>query len=142
MQKFRVYIRKSSLYYLVQIWDTKDKFLKYRKEQLKLFRNPEEELDCEAYVDPYDVYRVGIKGRAERKLPILGEINFHKGRIGTEIITHETVHAITNYMRRRNKKFASLDKDDHMAFEEEFAYAVGRFNSDLVSILYDKGYYE
>jgi hypothetical protein len=137
MKKFRVYVRYTSLYFLVQVWDTKKAL-----EEYKLLQNMDDHEDCAAYVDSYDIYVVSRKKRGKpqttRKMPQLGEINFYKGRLGTEVITHETIHAVSTYMRRRCKRFSEMDKenDNYMKFEEEFAYIVGRFNSDLVSKLY------
>lgn len=145
MKKFRVHVRYTTLYYLVRVWDNKKDFIDYRCEQ----DDKESDKDCEAYVDPYDVYKVGKKkkgkSQAVRKLPILGEINFHKDRLGSEVISHESVHAIIHYMRRRNKSFSALDENKsgkYMEFEEDFAYTVGRFNRDLVSKLYKYKLYD
>jgi hypothetical protein len=103
--RFRVYAWKSVLYFLVIVWQHKKDMLDYRVSMgLPRLR------DCEAHTISYGVTRISPDGR-RRKRPIVGEIHFHKARLGTEAITHEALHATASLLRRLNFDFADLNKE-------------------------------
>lgn len=132
--RFRVYPWKCSLYYLVMVWRTQKEMLDYRVSMsLPRLR------DCQAHVLSYDLLRNG------KKMPILGEIHFHRRRLGTEVITHETFHATAALMRRLKFDFASLSENtfnsktmrDEGDREELVALVQGKLARTIVNRLYD-----
>lgn len=131
LKKFRVYLDNSSLYFLVHIWRTKKELVGYRKQQ-KLKRN----YDVTAFTYSYDLLKINRKTKQARKLPIVGELHFHKSRLGTEVIIHETSHAINSTLRRLKFNFEKLNKEPDNDSEELMAYLLGKFSSNLVYKLY------
>lgn len=67
---------------------------------------------CDAHTFSYDQFTDKSK---KRKLPILGEIHFHKrkllGDAGVEAITHETFHATAGLLRRLGADFAGINEE-------------------------------
>lgn len=132
LAKFRVYGWKSSLYFLVHVWPTKKAMLANRKKEG--LRG-----SCDAHVMVLDHIRY-IPGRPRRLRPIVGEMHFFKGKLGTEVITHESFHATVGLLRRLRFQFSTLDQDSDgkMLGEEELAaYTIGHLARSIVTRLYD-----
>lgn len=106
--RFRVYAAygnkgRSSLYFMVYVWATKKDMLDNRP-VLGLVRG-----SCDAHTFSYDQYADKTR---KRKLPIVGEIHFHKRKVcadaGIEVVTHETFHAVASLFRRLRMDFEKL----------------------------------
>ena len=61
-------------------------------------------------------------------------------KIGMEIITHESVHAGINYVKR--VKHRNLWKEVGQLDEEELCYPIGRIASHVNELLYESGMYD
>ena len=65
-------------------------------------------------------------GKPTRTKPIFAEVNFHRGRLGMEVVTHELFHATIQWGRRIGFHFGRLDADDSINDDEErLTYAHG-----------------
>jgi hypothetical protein len=134
LRKFRVYVGSYSLYYLINIWNSKEDMFANRKANHLPFS------DCNAHCFSFDVF--SISGDKRIKQPICGEINFYKDCLGMEAITHETCHAIFAFCRRVKWNLTPLNYDDMEAndgevtdTEEDIALITGKFNREIVEKL-------
>jgi hypothetical protein len=91
---------------MVYVWATKKDMLDNRP-RLGLARG-----SCDAHTFSYDQY--ADKAR-KRKLPIVGEIHFHRRKVsadvGIEAVTHETFHAVASLFRRLSMDFSKLNHE-------------------------------
>jgi hypothetical protein len=136
LARFRVY--SGSLYYLIVVWRTKKEMLDNRP-TIGLPRS-----SCDAHTFSYDEF--ADKAR-KRKLPVLGEIHFHKRKLlaecGVEAVTHETFHAPAGLLRRLGFDFARINgegmdrpKENH---EEIAADAQGKMARMIMFRLHEFG---
>lgn len=65
--------------------------------------------------------------------PKVGDILFHVGFLGTEVICHESVHAATSFLRMLSRLELGEQIDDN---EELLAFCVGSIARQIVSKLY------
>jgi hypothetical protein len=133
LRKFRIYIWKTKLYYLVHIWETKEQMYQYLKSK------DNHDYECEAIVRTKELVDVYANGRKQLR-PSLGEMHFHKNRLELEILTHETVHAVFGYCRRIWCEFSVLNRSNRKEgnvtdLEEGIAYVQGQFNHTLFTKL-------
>jgi hypothetical protein len=129
--RFRLYPEGRWFYFAVNVWPDKptmdDHFehiggVAYRASQR----------DAVANCQGADRYLVR-PGRPLRKTGCCGEINFHRGRITTEIASHEIGHAALGWARRVGLPGIKLSPKDWQGDEqrvtddeERFCYALGR----------------
>lgn len=87
-----------------------------------------------------------------RKTGLFAEANFHRRRIGIEVITHELTHAVFAFADRRKLPLAeTVNKDwrtgtkgqvmDQGGPEERFCYALGQMCRQFTQKCYDLGLY-
>lgn len=122
LARFRVYGWKSSLYFLVFVWPTREAMLAYERRTNKYVQD-----DHDAHVQPIDRVRV-YKDRPSRLMPYLGEIHLHKAKLGAGLISHECFHATTALLRRKRFDFSHLNESTFsMEREEQAAHTQGEF---------------
>lgn len=117
---------------MVYVWKTKRELIAQRR------ANHLRPLHCDAFVYSYDQVIVR-KGRPNRKRPIVGEIHFQQAKLGTEAITHESVHAAASLLGRLKFNFADLNKRDgpRNNGEELLARVTGKLARRIVAKFYD-----
>lgn len=93
--------------------------------------------DYEAIVIPK--HRYSYRGGTEKLMPKIGDILFHSGNIGTTVISHESVHAATTYLRIH--ELLSLSSDGIDDSEELLAHCVCQINRQISSKLWRSGFY-
>lgn len=119
--RFRLYPETGSLYVVVNVWATRKDLLRYSDED-------------DAKVGPKtDATAHGLeiidfkRGHHARKHPVFAEVNFYRGRLGIEVITHEFFHATMAWGRRVGFNFQRLGDDDSVnADQERITYVHGR----------------
>lgn len=120
---------------VVNVWESKREMVRHAKAWPG---NTNNERNTGAYCRSYLHYDVPKRGRA-RLLPDFAEVNFHRGQLGTETLTHELFHA-TMALVDRLKIGPQLVKDGSGGLcseaEEDAAYAHGRMCRLVVNRLY------
>lgn len=110
---FRIYPEKGTRYALVTVWPTK------RAMQNAMRRGGSRPgRHTQAFCTGVEVIQIR-KGRPQRKLGIFAEVNFHRNRLGMEVITHELFHATIAYGRRIKFDWSRLGDDDAVNKDEE-----------------------
>lgn len=119
--RFRLYPELGSLYVVVNVWATRAEMLRYSDEgDAKV--GPKTDATC-AGIEVIDFKR----GHHARKQPVFAEVNFYRGRLSIEVITHEFFHATMAWGRRVRFKWHRLGDDDSVnADEERITYVHGR----------------
>jgi hypothetical protein len=125
----RVYPEGRSLFFRVNVWPTKNamhRHVTWCKPPFEALCSPYTKLD----------YRNG-NGRTS---PECGQINFHKGQIGSAAVTHEFTHAVLAWARRvklnPDDLFGDHDGALATASEERFCTALDR----MVGTFVDRAY--
>ncbi len=74
---------------------------------------------------------------------IAGEVHLIRGRLGTEVVTHELFHATLAYARRVGFDMTRLDADDSInADEERLTHWHSTMCRDFVRLAYAEGLYD
>lgn len=142
MHKFKVYPGREvfheheHLYWDIEIIETYGWFIrKMNRFIINPAHSPLEKEDDEvfktrAFVNPFIIWSAK-KGN----FPVLGIAFFCGQHINAEIVTHESVHMATSFLRRIRK---SLKLTSEIDFREEcLAYAVGQCTKQIAQYLYD-----
>jgi hypothetical protein len=125
LHSFRVYPRKGSRYFMVNIWRTK-------KDLLKHFGYGHGR--CEGFC------RSGWKYKNGRLSPFMGEVNLYPGALGVGVLSHEFTHAALRLAMRDGWRIDVHNMN--MAQEESLCYAVGNMTAQCVRKLYALGVYK
>lgn len=130
MVRFRLY-PEASLYWIVQVWPTRADMVKYLDRRSFLHSD-----EVGGMCNGIDTYKV--QGGVVRKLRSLGEINLYRGGCSTEVIAHETTHAVIGWARRVGIDPLSTEPEGGPESDENerFCYAAGRMVRDLTNKLY------
>jgi len=141
---FRVYPEGRFLYAEVNIWPTK-------KAMQNHVRLPGRNYD--ACCGGREAYLASADG-STRRTGLFAEANFHRRKIGVEVVSHEFTHAAFSFAERRKLNLSSaisehkwgkgrsrkiLDRD---GVEERFCYALGQMVRQFTQKCYDLGMYE
>lgn len=125
--------KTSSLYVRVNVWPSKAAMARYRERVRDHPRHAGAIGTC-----------TEIEGwRNGRKRAVVAEVNLCRGRIGTEIVTHEFFHAAIAWGRRRDFDWTRLGAEDSVNAEEErLTYVHSNLCSAFVRRAYAMGLYE
>lgn len=134
--RFRLYV--GTLYVVVNVWETRSEMLKYAEEDDARV-GPRTQALCGG-IEIIDIE----PGKPARKQPVFAEVNFYRGRLTTEVLTHEFFHATMAWGRRVRFNFRALADDDHAVTpeEERISYVHGRLCRDFVARATRAGLYE
>lgn len=114
IKRFRLYPERRSLYFVVNIWSTRQHM-----------RDAVADLEVEAMCSSEFIIRVYPDGR-ERLMPHLGRIDFHAGALEPEVVAHELLHAVFRWAERISLEFHLYPEPgnmDAMCPEERLCYA-------------------
>lgn len=116
------------MYVLVQVWPTKQSFLKHingRAGTIPGYRRREFSRDTEGTCGRYTVWQFKHR-RQGRMLPCFAIVNLWRGRLGIGVVTHELLHATIAWAWRVKLPMASIHNEDGTTENEErFCYAHG-----------------
>lgn len=121
---FNIYA-SGTLFYRVHIWNTFTELQKHVSPWVRVTRG------CKGICSSYEVIKNDILTGC------LGEINFLKKHLTTEILSHEVCHGTFGYMERRGlilNRVSGLMRTG--SDEEKACYAHGRMMRALVNKLY------
>jgi hypothetical protein len=141
---FRVYPEDRFLYAVVNIWPTKKAMYAHKP------------LDRKHLASCTGQQRLVIPPRGSksrvRKRGEFAELNFFRGSLGVEVVSHEFTHAAFCWADRRKLNLALASNPDSSqstngtleinSVEERFCYALGRMVNQFTSRLYDNGLYK
>ena len=118
-------------YYEVHIFDRCENLWTYGYSRTKDERN---KAGYGALTIPLWRERLDRSNNAWIVAPKVGDVLFYRERLGTSVITHESVHAATSFLRilKKLKLSDQIDND-----EELLAYCVGSIASQIVNKLYE-----
>ena len=124
-KKFRLYPDHKTLYFEVEIYDTRKRMLDATKKE-SIIKVPS---DTIAFTDCVDI--VLLEKNRKPKTRKVGKLYFFKNGIDVDTVSHEMLHAVNGYFSRLG--FLSLDLTTGQAsnFEECFAYCLGRMIKDF-----------
>lgn len=141
---FRLYPEGSFLYCQVNIWPSKKAMQAY----VKLPGNKYEACCCGRLVYKIPANR---KGRL-RRTGLFAEANFHRKRLGVEVMSHEMTHAAFAFAERRGLRLGEAVNKAYRVGgarmtmeidgpEERFCYALGKMCRQFTQKCYDLGIY-
>lgn len=142
--RFRVYPEDKFLYAVVNVWPSKKAMYAYKPLERRHLAS------CTGQQRIVIPPR-GSKART-RKRGEFAELNFFRGALGVEVVSHEFTHATFCWAERRNLNLNLVMHPDNSqaqsgtlktdSVEEQFCYALGRMVNQFTQKLYDKGLYK
>lgn len=133
---FRIYPEPGTRYVLVHVWPSRAAYVAHRRRcGIRVVAG--EQASCmDLHVQRF------VRGRW-RRTGIVAEVNFHRRRIGTEVVTHEFFHATLAWGRRVGVRWGAIGSDagTMTVDEERLCYAHGRLCREFVTAATAVGLY-
>lgn len=129
--RFRLYPEKQTLFFIVHVWLTQ-KAMHRRLKKLGIPHSEHTQGTCSAWRR----YKNGA-AVPDRRTRDIGELNFHRGLLNAEIVSHEIAHAMVQWARRmRVDPLTDAGDDDESSDNERFCYATGRMMAQFAHQAY------
>ncbi len=141
---FKLYpSERSSLYVRVHVWPTQKQLIDYSNKYCTFTDGKKASRHTHGTCGGRYEYKLRMVNgkKVWRMSGCFAEINFHRGRLGIGVITHEFFHALLRWSYRLKFDLGRLNSNDVTILEEKFAYGMTKLSVDFMNKALAAGIY-